>query len=132
MSQKKYIVLVATIAILFLIVLFTKQYLYGEHRDIATEDASIEITANDLVTKFTTNQKAASKELLDKVITVYGKKTAEASNSIVLEDQVQINLLNTNHISSYKGEVLYLKGRLIGYDELLEMVKIDQATLISK
>lgn len=132
MNWKKHTLLIAIIAMIFLIALYTKQYLYGAHRDIATEETTMELSAQALATEFISNQEEASKTFLDKVITVYGKKTAQESMSIVLADQVQANLLNDHPIDFSKGEVLYLKGRIIGYDELLEMVKIDQATQIIK
>lgn len=130
MSKKKYFLLISIITLIFLIALFIKQYVYGEHRNIANEKATIEISALDLGTKFTTDQSLASKELLDKVITIHGKIITVENNSIIIDNTVQANLINGNIGNIVVGNSITLKGRCIGYDDLLEMVKIDQATQI--
>jgi len=49
-----------------------------------------------------------------------------------LNDKVSVGL-ESDLIASLKvGASLTVKGRCLGYDELLEIVKIDQATIINK
>ncbi|NJB70142.1 DNA/RNA endonuclease YhcR with UshA esterase domain [Saonia flava] len=130
MSKKKYYLLVSLIALLFFLALLVKQYLYGEHRNIASEKATMEISATELESRFASNQSLTSKNLLDKVIAVHGKINAIEINSVIIDNKVQANLLNGNMDNIAVGDIITVKGRCIGYDDLLEIVKIDQATQI--
>ena len=53
-----------------------------------------------------------------------------APNHIMLDNKIQIHLLNPEEQSINLGEIITIKGRCVGFDDLLEEVKIDQATII--
>ncbi len=103
-------------------------YVYQDHRDIQSETSQIEITAPYLLERFKTNDGAA---LLNKTITVTGTITNMEEGAVTLDESVyasfseQISELNTN-------DKVVIKGRCIGYDELFEIVKLDQCSLLNK
>ena len=104
----------------------------GSHRDIANEAATEVVSATDLTTQFLNNETLATSKYLDKVIEIEGIVTSIESTEIILNDQVQISTISDIVSTQTNGVSLTVKGRCVGYDELLEMVKIDQAVLINK
>ena len=111
----------------------TYNYVFlGEHRDIANEQADVSISAIELNAQFLADESLATTTYLDKVIEIQGVITAIEPTEIVLNDQIQIGFTSDAGTNKKKGASVKVKGRCVGYDELLEMVKIDQAVLINK
>ncbi len=107
-------------------------YIYQDHRDIKKEKAAFTVKATELTAAFQNDETAATEKYLNQTIEVQGQLTGIDGSSLVLENVVFFALseneeapdqtkLNTN---------VTLKGRCIGYDSLLEEVKLDQASLI--
>ncbi|WP_411895354.1 OB-fold protein [Winogradskyella sp. A2] len=125
------------IGILLAIILFTiiatalvYDYAFNSaHRNIAEEQASASVTANELLSQFQKDEALSTTTYLDKVIEITGKITAVETNSIVLNDQVQVDFMQNTILNVRLDSSIKIKGRCVGYDELLEMVKIDQATI---
>ncbi len=121
------------IAIGFLILIlglfFGYKYLYHEHRDIATETPSYSVTVNQLLAAFTQDETKANSKYLDKSISIKGKVTSidQANKSIVIDEKVYVILMNSTDVT-LNSEVL-VQGRLIGYDSLIEEIKLDQAQI---
>lgn len=108
------------------------QYTFNSsHRDISSETASAEVSAQSLQEAFLADETAASANYLDQVVAVSGTITDIEDQSLTLDDLVLVGMENTNNESMATGTSVTIKGRCIGFDELLEMVKIDQATLIT-
>lgn len=101
------------------------KYLYKDHRNIENEVSVLEVEADELQLMFLNNQTNA---VLDKTVTVGGTITEIEGNSITIDDKVhcsfdhRIDQLNV-------GDQVRVKGRCIGYDDLFEIVKLDQATI---
>ena len=102
----------------------------AEHRNIANEKATITLSANEFYSHFENDEALATTNYLDKVVKTKGKITLVEDNAVVLNNQVQVNFNSKEALKLKKGELLTVKGRCVGYDELLEMVKVDQATVI--
>lgn len=101
-----------------------------KHRDIKTESASFLIPADDLQYFFANNENEAVQKYMDKVLEVSGQVTEATKNSIVLDKRVHVNFLTDSIPVLKEGDLLTIKGRCIGFDELLLQVKIDQASII--
>ena len=100
------------------------------HRDIKAERASFLVPAAELQYFFAENEVEAVGKYMDKVLEVSGQITEVAPNSIILDKRVQVNFLSDSLKAFDEGDRLTIKGRCIGFDELLSQVKIDQATII--
>ncbi|MES2863322.1 MAG: hypothetical protein V4666_04330 [Bacteroidota bacterium] len=105
------------------------KYLYHEHRDIATEAPSFSVTVNQLLKEFTENETKANSKYLDKSINIKGKITSvdNANKTIVLDEKVFVMLTTPTDIKM--NSEISVQGRLIGYDSLLEEIKLDQAQI---
>lgn len=123
-----------SLALLALVAFIAWVYVYAfhsKHRTIADEQATAEFQAPELLYAFT-SQDANLTSYADQVILVSGNVTSTDENSIVLNGMVQVNLLPTVETPIQTGESITLKGRCVGYDDLLEVVKIDQATILTQ
>ncbi|GAB1858209.1 hypothetical protein MHTCC0001_30460 [Flavobacteriaceae bacterium MHTCC 0001] len=102
-------------------------YMYREHRHIASEDIDYTLSSNDL--KNIMRVDTLSDQFIDKVIQTEGIITAVEQNSVLINDAIQVNFTNTDVSALQPQATLSIKGRCVGYDDLLEVVKIDQATI---
>ena len=106
-------------------------YMYKNHRDIASEDASFSIAVKDLENEFTQNDSLANKKYLDKTIEVYGKMTSVdlATKIIVIKKKMEGTTQQVIPQGLTVGKQVKMKGRFIGYDDLLGEFKMDQVTI---
>lgn len=130
MKDKKIIFLVIFLAAVVAAIVVYDYTFNSEHRDIAKEEATVVLNANELYSQFETDEATATVSYLDQVIETKGKITAIDNNDIELDGSVQVTLSSAPSQDLKEGSNLTVKGRCVGYDELLEMVKIDQATII--
>ena len=107
------------------------KYVYQSHRDIKTESASFTIEAKTVLQEFASNQESATTKYLNKTIEVSGLITEIEGNSVVLDESVFSSFIEGTDMSGViNGANLRIKGRCIGYDELLEQVKLDQSSIV--
>ena len=99
-----------------------------KHRVIADEQVDFVLTAKDLQAYFSADEQEAVGLYLDRVLQLSGQVTEVEEASVVLDDRVQINFLEAEANAFQRGQELTVKGRCVGYDELLLQVKIDQAS----
>lgn len=100
------------------------------HRDVAGEEAAYVITDDELVQQYLDDEKAANSLYLDQVVAVKGEITEVDGTHIKLSNGVYANLLNDVETASLQtGEMVVLKGRVVGFDALFEEVRLDQCKL---
>ncbi|MGB2128022.1 MAG: OB-fold protein [Flavicella sp.] len=104
------------------------KYIYRPHKDIQASEASFSVTATYLSNTFSNDIEGATQKFLNKTLEVSGNISELDSLSIAL-DGVVFGYLS---VSSNKplNTFTTIKGRCIGYDELLEIVKLDQCTIL--
>lgn len=124
--MKKQVKIVIALVFVSLGLYFAYNYMYQDHRDIKAEKAVVLIPASELISYFNENN---SKKVLNKTVQVSGIITEIDTKNITLDDKVQcsfdaeIKNLNLN-------ETITIKGRCIGFDELFDVAKIDQSSII--
>ncbi|MFP2997279.1 hypothetical protein ABN763_15280 [Spongiivirga sp. MCCC 1A20706] len=127
--RKKYSI-VGFMALLAAIIGFSVyNYMYQDHRDIASERVDFELESSFLNSVMSNTDSA--QKYVDKVIQTDGKITAIEQNALVLDNEVHINFGKGFLNSLTVNDKVTIKGRCVGYDDLLELVKIDQATLVN-
>ena len=124
-SMKKKIVFLIVTLVLVAGAYSVYMYLYKDHRDIASETAVKILTAVEMQESFQNN---TSGELLNKTVEVRGTITLIEDTAVTLDDKVYCSF--ENGIEGIEvGDEVRVKGRCIGYDDLFEIVKLDQSTL---
>ncbi len=106
------------------------KYAYKSQRNISTEKAEIETNAKSLESEFLMNDSLANVKYLDKTINIYGKITNIdlKTKSIVLDEKVYITFLENISPTLKLQNNVKVKGRFIGFDDLLSEFRIDQAS----
>jgi putative nucleic acid binding protein len=107
------------------------KYAYKPHRDIGSEEASYSLSVSELQQQFTANDSLANSVYADKTIAMYGKITAidVPSNTITVDGKLSAVLMGPVAKDLKVQQQVKIKGRFVGYDDLLEELKMDQVTL---
>ena len=121
---------IAIIIIIILLGFAGYKYVYQSHRDIKSEKAEFAVTSNELIEAFTTNPSGSEKIYLNKTIEVTGSVSASAVLSITLDDKIFCQFSDSLEFQPESGKTIKIKGRFIGYDDLLEEIKLDQSNII--
>ncbi|GAA4966585.1 OB-fold protein [Algibacter aquimarinus] len=131
--KRNKIIILTLIILVFVVGGLVYNYTFNtKHRNISVEEATVSMSAENLYNHFYNNEKLATTKYLDKVIEIEGKITSVENNEIILNDKIQVSF-NIDKMPKVAEQILLtIKGRCVGYDELLEVVKIDQATVINK
>ncbi|WP_140485463.1 OB-fold protein [Flavobacterium sp. GSA192] len=118
------ILLVAAIAIY--------NYTYQEHRDISSEKATYTISIPTLKKEFATNDSLAFAKYQDQTIELTAKITTidTENKAVILDNKVFATFNDSLPKDIVSGKKIKIKGRFLGYDELLEEFKIDQSSII--
>ena len=106
-------------------------YVYQSHRDIDAEQAAFETSVSELSQRFINNPDSSTVTYADQTISIYGNVTALdlKQNTITLDNKL-IATTSKEEINRAKtGELVKLKGRFIGYDELFNELRMDQCTI---
>lgn len=107
---------------------FAYQYVYTtEHRDVAAEVATESQDAKALAALFVKEGTSANAKYLEKVVEVTGTITALEGKNYILDSVV--NCVMTVEANVQKGQKVTIKGRVVGFDDFLGELKIDQCTL---
>lgn len=128
MKGKRLYALLGIALLLGILLISTYKYIYKGHRDITTERVAYTISAAEMYRDVGTDNNIA--KYVDQVVQIHGKITALGQNSLVIDDKVQVGLITDAPNQLTIASQITIKGRCVGYDDLLELVKIDQATLI--
>lgn len=124
--MRRLIVLIIAI----LVIVLGYNYLYKDHRDIKTEPVAFSLEAAELSSEFSLDPLASERKYLNKTIAVKGTVTENDMSSITLDALVYCQFDNPLSTEIQTNSLLKIKGRLIGYDDLLEQVKLDQCFIL--
>jgi len=119
------------ITILILIGIFGYNYLYQDHRDIQTEKSIYKVSSQSLIEEFQINSDDSESKYLDKTITVSGSVSQIDAHSIVIDNVVFCQFEDKPNVNLKESKSITIKGRFLGYDDLLEEIKLDQCHIIN-
>lgn len=126
--MKNKIIIGLIVGVFALVGLGVYKYLNKPHRNVLESKVDIALNAVEILTDFQNNSSQANQKYLNKIIVVSGEVINQESDNVTIDPGVTCYFLVSNDEELF-GE-LKIKGRCIGYDELLEVVKLDQCTLI--
>jgi hypothetical protein len=120
------------ILILLVAVIAIYRYTYQDHRDINSEKATYVVSIPELKKEFASNDSLAFAKYQDQTIELTAKITAvdTENKAVVLDNSVFATFNESLPKEIISGKTLKIKGRFLGYDELLEQFKIDQSSII--
>jgi len=128
MKVKKSYGVWAILLILSIVAISTYRHMYQGHRNIATEQAALILSGPEIHSHLREGTDQA--KYVDQVIQIWGTITAIEQHAIIIEDKVQVDFVGDLPSNLSVAGTITIKGRCVGYDDLLELVKIDQAILM--
>lgn len=102
-------------------------YNFGK-RDVKSEEAAFTLKTKDIVAEFTTNEATANKKYLEKPVAISGVITSVNDKEVVI-DEVAICNFTTADATLKVGQTVTVKGRVVGYDDLMGGVNLDQCSI---
>ncbi len=105
-------------------------YLNQSHRNIQEEEVKYTVTSSELEESF--RRFGPKTKMADQVIQTKGRITALDEKSLTLDKKVEVRFLKKLPAGLEIGREVSIKGRCVGYDDLLEVVRVDQAILIEQ
>ena len=118
--------------ILFLLIILVYigyNYVYQDHRDIQQEQAEFTLSSQAIADEFIHNPSTSEKKYLNKTIEIFGVATELNKKDLTLDNKVFCQFENIIQQSLKIDSKLNIKGRIIGYDDLLEQIKMDQCII---
>jgi hypothetical protein len=124
--MKKKIVLFIIVLAGFLIIY---NYVFPEHRSIEKEKPLYSAQATLVFKEFMDNLTLAEVKYLDQTIVVTGVITSLSSDNLTINNKISCKF--DGPISGFSiHDSIVIKGRCIGFDDLLEEIKLDQCSSI--
>ena len=100
----------------------------GGGRDLETEKTEFNISAVDIFAEFSANAEMATTKYLNKAVEISGNVTSVKGNVITLDQKISCQLLVSEEVLI--NSQVKIKGRVTGYDDLLEELKLDQCLIV--
>lgn len=123
--KSKFVILVSIV--ILTITFSTYKYVYKPNKSIESRKNDFKGKAGDFLLK-TTNDDAY--RWLNKTIEIRGKITSLDSKGLLLNDNIYCQLKEGSKISLLqKNQTIIVKGTVIGYDDLLEELKLNQCII---
>ncbi len=123
--KKRYFLLI----LLFGLTILGYRYIYKSHRDIKSENISYEVNSSNILHEFSLNIETATEKYLDKVIEIKGFVTKVDNYVLEIDKKISCYFDETIKNNQLINKQISIKGRCIGFDELLKEIKIDQCTV---
>lgn len=124
--MRKYWVLIAIV----LIALVGYNYLYKAHRNIESEKARFSLTAQQIHSEFNRDPVVSQNKYGNKTIEISGLVSEIHETEITIDDKVFCQFSKQmSQKETPLNSTVTVKGRFIGYDDLLEQVKLDQCII---
>ncbi len=107
-------------------------YIYQDHRDIEKEKPEFTFSSKEFIDQFLNDATSAEQKYLNKTIQISGVLSEINSNNFLINNSIFCQFKDQIPSTVKIGDDLHVKGRFIGYDDLLEEIKLDQCSINSK
>jgi hypothetical protein len=104
--------------------------MYGGARDLSSEKTAFTVSSSSIISEFTTNLVSSNKKYLEKPIAISGIITAIEGAQVTIDKSIICTLKNPQK-SITSNQQIIIKGRVVGYDDLMEELKLDQCSIIN-
>jgi len=103
-------------------------------RDLQSEEAAFTLKAKDFVAEFAAKEADANKKYLEKPVVISGNITSVSgvvgqSIKAVIIDEVVVCGFTGVKASLKVGQTVSVKGRVVGFDDLMGSVNMDQCSI---
>ncbi len=125
MNKKFKVILFSILAIGSIALAGFNYAMYGGARNLSHEETAFAVSSKSILNEFVTNIDGANKKYLEKAIAIKGKITKITGTEVILDNSIICNLKDLDG-SIHKDQMITLKGRVVGFDDLMGELKLDQ------
>lgn len=125
-SLKKNKSIAIGVILLLILGIGTYNYVFQETEQIENSRTAFEGTSNEFITKIGTNVA----EWTNKVVSITGSISTVNEEGVILDGTVFCQFSENQKLNTLKeNQTITLKGMVIGYDDLLNELKLNQCIL---
>ena len=130
LSKYKYLFIsLLIISLIFIFALYNKP-----HKTYGDKISEYSLSAENLFVEYNNNYKDSNNKYLGSVLSISGVVTKRSSNLLILNNRIVCSFNEQDISLSFNdialGDNLIIKGHCIGYDELLEEVRVDHCIIM--
>jgi len=128
--KKKPLIVVLSLLVIVLIGFIGYNYvMHGGERDLSKEETNFTVSSKNISDEFTANIDASNKKYLEKAVAISGTITAVSATEVTVDHSIICSLKNAD-AKIKKDQAVTVKGRVVGYDDLMGELKLDQCFVI--
>lgn len=102
--------------------------IYGGERNLDSEKAQFSVTSKSISDEFSSDIDVANKKYLEKAVAISGVVTSAKNHEVIIDNTIICNFKNIDN-SIKVDQNISIKGRIVGFDDLLGELKLDQCFL---
>jgi len=122
---KKMKIIGASVLLIAIVGFSSVYYVFnGGARDLASEETAFSVTSQSILAEFAQNPQ--NKKYLDKAVVISGTVTAISPTEVTLDGSI-ICGLSVADSTIQKHQKIIVKGRVVGFDDLMGELKLDQS-----
>ena len=129
MNKKLKLILISLVVITLLGFMGYNYVMHGGARDLTSEETAFTVTSEAISSEFTANTDEANKKYLEKPIAISGVITSVKGNEVIIDNIVICTLLKPDSTIK-EDQKATVKGRFVGFDDLMGELKLDQCFII--
>lgn len=129
MSKKWKIILFSALAIGLIGFVAYNYIMFGGARNLSTEKTDFTVSSAAIMDEFRGDIESANKKYLEKAVAITGTVSNANRTEVVIDNTIICNLKNEDSLVK-KGQTVTVKGRLVGFDDLMGELKLDQCFII--
>lgn len=103
--------------------------MFGGARDLASETTAYTVSSKSITDEFTADLENSNKKYLEKPVAISGTVTS-VNDTIITLNHTVICALKLPIKNIKINQQITIKGRVVGYDDLMEELKLDQCFII--
>lgn len=127
----KKIVLIPLLAISLIGIGSYYYIMHGGARDISSEETAYTVSSKDINAEFLSDLENSNKKYLEKAVAISGTITNLNDSLVILDHTILCSLKNIDS-QIKKNQAVVVKGRIVGYDDLMGELKLDQCFITNK
>lgn len=105
--------------------------MHGGARDISSEETAYTVSSKDINAEFLSDLENSNKKYLEKAVAISGTITNLNDSLVILDNTILCSLKNIDS-QIKKNQAVVVKGRIVGYDDLMGELKLDQCFITNK
>jgi len=102
--------------------------MHGGGRDIQSEESAFKVSSDHLKNEFSNNTDQATKKYLNKTIEISGLISNVLDSIVTIDETIFCKMISFENVKNNKSKVT-IKGRLVGFDDLLGEIKLDECNI---